>query len=95
MTIAVGSNDQTSTLWDLSSRTRVGNSFPVEHGVIPAPLFEPNGRLLIDYLANASEWPTDTPSWRRYACRIAGRTLSRAEWRELLPTRPYRPPCST
>jgi hypothetical protein len=37
-----------------------------------------------------------TPSsWARFACAVAGRTLSRAEWQEALPGRDYSPACAT
>jgi hypothetical protein len=54
---------------------------------------EPNGRLLINLLSNAIEWPTDTNSWERFACRAAERELTRAEWHDLLPNRAYQPVC--
>jgi hypothetical protein len=31
--------------------------------------------------------------WKRQACVIAGRELSRQEWEDALPGRPYRPVC--
>jgi hypothetical protein len=54
-----------------------------------APVFEPNGRLLIDYLADAAEWPMNVSAWERFACQVAGRNLTQAEWRAILPNRPY------
>jgi hypothetical protein len=57
--------------------------------------FEPNGRLLMIPLSNAFEWPTDVKSWERFACRVAGRDLTPAEWHDLLPNRAYRPVCQS
>jgi hypothetical protein len=57
--------------------------------------FEPSGRLLITELVSAIEWPLDRPTLQRFACRVAGRNLTREEWNDLLPDRPYRPVCST
>ena len=31
--------------------------------------------------------------WKRQACTVAGRELSRREWEDALPGRPYRPVC--
>jgi WD40 repeat protein len=90
---AVSSGDLTATLWDIASRKRIGNTFPVESGVIPAAYFASNGDLVIDYLAKATVWPTDQRAWVRYACQVAGRDLTRAEWSDLLPGRPYRHVC--
>ena len=38
--------------------------------------------------------PRFTPSsWARHPCAVAGRNLTRAEWNEVLPGRPYAPAC--
>ena len=42
---------------------------------------------------SASEWPVDRPTLQRFACRVAGRSLSRDEWRAVLPNQPYRRVC--
>jgi WD40 repeat protein len=80
-------------LWDVDTRKRVGSGFPTVPGWVPKIAFEPNSRLLISQLAGVFEWPTDRPAWERFACRIAGRDLTPAEWRDLLPNRPYRHVC--
>jgi WD40 repeat protein len=90
---AVTAYDPTATLWDLRSRKRIGNSFPIHQGAVPEPLFEPNGRLLLTYLSDGVEWPVDVHSWERSVCRVAGRDLTRNEWNDLLPNRPYRRVC--
>ena len=90
---AVSSSDNTASVWDLRSGTRVGNTF----GPYPIPnpyvLFEPNDRLLINLLSNAIEWPMNLNTWEQFACRVAGRNLTRAEWHDALPNRAYRPTC--
>ena len=90
---AVGAWDGTASIWDLRSRKRLGNPFPPYPGAIPSVVFEPNGRLLISPLSNAFEWPTDVPTWERFACRAAGRDLTPQEWHDLLPGRAYQPVC--
>jgi hypothetical protein len=62
-------------------------------GAIPSVAFEPNGRLLMTYVANAFEWPTDVRTWERFACQVAGRELAPQEWHHFLPGRPYRRVC--
>jgi WD40 repeat protein/class 3 adenylate cyclase len=89
----VSSADQTTTLWDLGSRKRLGNAFPIEQGSIPVSRFAPGGNLVIDNLTDTAQWPTDLRTWERFACQVAGRALTRAEWSELLPDRPYRRIC--
>jgi WD40 repeat protein len=93
--LAVSSGDQSTTLWDPAERERVGRPFPIQQGIVPAVTFESNGRLLIDELGKASEWPTDLRTQQRFACQVAGRDLTREEWRDLLPNRAYRSVCPT
>ena len=39
-------------------------------------------------------WDLDPEHWASVACNIAGRSLTRTEWHQYLPGRPYRPACS-
>jgi WD40 repeat protein len=91
--VAAGAYDRTSTLWDVRSHRQVGDTFPEQIGAAPAVLFEPNGRLLIYYDSDAAQWPMSVRSWERFACQAAERNLTRAEWRDILPTRPYMRVC--
>ena len=91
--LTVASNDATASIWDVKSLKRVGNPFPPRPGALPSVLFEPSGRLLLPYLSYAYEWPTDLPTWQRFACRVAGRDLTTQEWHELLPSRTYEHVC--
>jgi WD40 repeat protein/class 3 adenylate cyclase/tRNA A-37 threonylcarbamoyl transferase component Bud32 len=93
--LAVGSGDWSATLWDLATHERVGRPFTVQRGTVPIVTFESNGRLLIGELGRASEWPTDLRPQQRFACQVAGRDMTREEWRALLPNRPYRSVCPT
>jgi WD40 repeat protein len=91
--LAVSAQDATATVWDMRSRTRIGDAFPVAKGLIPQVAFEPSGRLLITELGSAIEWPLDRPTQQRFACQVAGRDLTREQWHDILPNRPYRPVC--
>jgi WD40 repeat protein len=90
---AASSTDQTATLWDLRARKRLGNPFPIEQGSIPVARFTPGDDLVIDNLTDTALWPTDVQRWMRFACEVAGRDLTRAEWNDLLPDRPYQRIC--
>jgi hypothetical protein len=35
----------------------------------------------------------DVRTWKRFACQVAGRDLTQAEWRDLLPQRSYQHVC--
>lgn len=91
--LVAGSSDQTTTLLDLRSRKPLGNAFPNEQAAITVPTFEPNGDLFINYLSSGEEWPMDLRTWERFACQVAGRDLTRAEWKDVLPDRPYHHVC--
>jgi WD40 repeat protein len=90
---AVAAYGGSAALWDVRTRRRVGDTFPVSAGVVPAVAFEPSGRLLITELGRATDWPLDRPTLERFACRVAGRDLTRDEWNNLFPSRPHRQIC--
>ena len=59
--------------------------------------FSPDGKLLAvaGVETRAMLWDVDPAVWRRRACAIVGRNLSREEWRLYLPPgTPYRATCS-
>ena len=59
--------------------------------------FSPDGkRLAVSGVESlAMLWDIDPAVWRRRACAIAGRNLTREEWRLYLPAgKPYRTTCS-
>ena len=62
-------------------------------GPRPAVAFKPDGRLIVGEFVSAIEWPLDRPTLQRFACRIAGRDITRAEWKDVLPNQPYRRVC--
>lgn len=91
---AASSVDQTATLWDIRSRKRLGNSFPIEQGSVPVARFASDGDLVLENVAATAVWPSDLQTWARFGCQVAGRDLTRAEWTDLLPDRPYRRVCA-
>ena len=76
------------------SRQQLGNSFAIEGGELKTvPLFTAKGDLLINYLGTATDWPTNLGAWERFACQVAGRDITPAEWADVLPNRPYQHVC--
>ena len=91
--LAASSGDQTATVWDVASRKQLGTTFPAVQGVVPVAQFAPDGDLVIAYLADAVKWPMDPRTWARFACKVAGRDLTAAEWDDILPDRDHQRVC--
>jgi WD40 repeat protein len=91
--LAASAADQTATVWDLASRTRLGTTFPTVQGTLPVANFASDGDLVISYLADAVKWPMDPRTWERFAYKVAGRDLTAAEWDDILPDRNYERVC--
>ena len=85
--------DGSTIVMDLPSRQPLGNSFAIEGGVVTGSLFTAQGNLLIDYVGTATDWPIDLGSWECYACQVAGRDITPAEWASVLAERPYEHVC--
>ena len=82
---------------DVGHRDRAGPrrraSRPARH---PGhPLFTADGKHLIASYetGRAYHWDIRPESLARHACQVAGRRLTRAEWAQFLPDRPYEPAC--
>jgi hypothetical protein len=60
------------------------------------PQFTPDGAYLfaITNAGRAYRWDVRPSSWARHACAVAGRTLTRAEWKAAPPERHYAPACT-
>ena len=95
-TLATGSMDGTIRLFDLRTQQPLGAPLPGLPNRPVAPLFTPDGAYLfaITDAGRAYRWDVRPSSWARHACAVAGRTLTRAEWRDALPGREYAPACA-
>jgi WD40 repeat protein len=95
-TLATGSTDGTVRLWDLPTQRPVGAALPGVPNSTVHPQFTPDGNHLfaVTNAGRAFRWDVRPSRWARYACAVAGRALSRAEWREDLPEREYAPACA-
>ena len=93
--LATGSDTGNLQLWDIASGQALGAPLPGGPNVAVLPFFTPDGtRLIASYQSGqAFIWDLRPESLIRHACRVAGRRLTRAEWREFLPGRAYDPAC--
>jgi WD40 repeat protein len=95
-TLATGGPDGTIRLWDLRTQRPVGAPLPGLPNRQVAPQFTPDGaHLLVIYGdgGRAYRWDVRPASWAQHACAVAGRTLTPAEWQDVLPQRDYAPAC--
>jgi WD40 repeat protein len=96
-TLATADLDDNVRLWDIASLRQIGSPLPGPQcgQCLSVAGFNPSGSQLVAVYANGAGlvWDTDPELWKQRACAVAGRTLTREEWQELLPGRSYRPAC--
>jgi WD40 repeat protein/DNA-binding SARP family transcriptional activator len=94
-TLLTGSADGTARLWDVGTRRPLGTALPVQPDSYAAATFSRSGSHLfaIPSDGDAVRWDVRPEMWKRHACVVGGRDLTRTEWREILPDRAYRRVC--
>jgi WD40 repeat protein len=108
-TLATGSTDGAIRLFDLRTQQPLGTPLPDLRTQQPlgTPLpgvpnhlvyhqFTLDGAYLfaITNAGRAYRWDVRPSSWARYACAVAGRTLTPTEWNDALPAHNYEPACT-
>jgi len=94
-TIVTAGSDGTTRMIDLASRAQIGPALPGIDNTGEFARFTPDGTQVIVVYDSGRGYVWDvTPSaWKRRACSVAGRQLTRTEWSTFLPDDPYRPVC--
>jgi WD40 repeat protein len=92
--LGVSGLEPVASLWDVATGTRIGPSLTAGSRKAMMDL-SPDGRrlLMTNGDGKGAVWDVDAESWARRACSLANRTLTRKEWEEFLPGRPYEPAC--
>jgi WD40 repeat protein len=95
-TLATAAADGTIQLWDVTSRKAIGPSVTVEQGAYLAAEFNPAGTHLFvtGEFQRGVRLDVREEAWKRRACAVAGRPMTRREWEAALPDREYRPVCA-
>jgi WD40 repeat protein len=95
-TLAVSGFESVAFLWDVATGTQIGPRLTAGSRRTSLDL-SPDGRRLLMAASNGegAVWNIDPERWKQRACAIANRALTRQEWDEFLPSRPYDPACAT
>jgi WD40 repeat protein len=100
--LVTAGNDGTVRLYDARSGQQIGTSLPVPGAALgtgPSSYlyvtFSPDGRTIVatDTAGRVWLYPATAVGWEAYACRLANRQLTRAEWSQFLPGHPYQQVC--
>ena len=83
-------------LWDVEAQEPMGSRLRVELDTFVSAALSPDGSHVFAVSTGLRGVRLVMPpeAWKRHACLVAGRELSRREWRDALPERPYRAVCS-
>ena len=94
-TLLTGSADGTARLWDVDTRRPLGTAMPIKPRSFVAAAFNRSGSdvFAVPSKGTGVRWDVRPETWKRHACLVGGRDLTRTEWREILPNRQYRSVC--
>jgi WD40 repeat protein len=100
--LVTAGSDGTLRLYDARTGQQIGTSLPVPGADLNSATssylyvtFSPDGRTIAatDTAGRVWLYPATAARWEAYACRLANRQLTRAEWSQFLPGHPYRQAC--
>ena len=94
-TLVTAGTDGQIRLWDRRSRRPIGTALPGPENLNAVAYFAPDGHHVLAVFADGRgyRWDVRPAAWQRQACTVADRRLTRAEWHDALPERPYAPAC--
>jgi WD40 repeat protein/class 3 adenylate cyclase len=95
-TLATSSADGTVQLWDVETQEPIGSPLTVEPDTFVSAALSPDGSHLyaVSTGLRGVRLAIDPEVWKRQACFVAGRELTRREWEDAVPGRPYRAVCA-
>lgn len=95
-TLMTAAADGTVQLWDVRTQKEIGPPVPVEPGSYLSAAFAPDGSHLfaVGEMGRGVRLSVDVEAWKRHACAVAGRAMTRREWDDAAPDRTYRPVCA-
>jgi hypothetical protein len=86
---------EVAKVFDLDAERQLGRDLPLRGGGTDRVQFSADGAILaVPTTGGITLWNFDTDTWQDIACQMAGRNLTRAEWKEFGPrTIEYRATC--
>ena len=95
-TVVSSGFDGQLALWDGESGSLLGGLALEAAGAPLAAVFDGETTVVTAVAADGSiyRWDSNPDSWVEFACAVAGRNLTDAEWRDTFGHRPYRQTCS-
>jgi WD40 repeat protein len=93
--LVTAAGDGTVRLYDAKTGQQIGTSLPIARELFTYATFSSDGQTIVATDASGQVWvyPATAVGWEAYACRLANRNLTRAEWRKFVPGHPYRQIC--
>lgn len=94
--LVTAGGDSTVRLYDAKTGRQIGVSLPISQTLFPYATFSPDGRTIVATDSSGQVWlyPATAAGWVAYACRLANRNLTRAEWAKFVPGHSYQVVCS-
>ena len=94
-TLVSSGTDGTVRLIDAATKTVAGVLPGAQNDWVDATTTPDGSSVYVAYGSGQGfDWSIDPAVWAKDACTIAGRTLTKAEWAQYLPSRPYAPACT-
>jgi WD40 repeat protein len=92
-----GAQDGGVSLWDATTLELLGTVYP-PHAGEPVPsgaqfIGDSHDVAIASYDGTVYRWDTDVDRALDFACQMAGRDLTEAEWEQYLPAQPYQSIC--
>jgi hypothetical protein len=88
--------DQTVQVYDMASRTRIGEAIPAAaaDGMVEGWLRPDGAAVAVNGPFGVLEWTLDPEALAAAACQLAGRNLTRAEWATYMTGQPFEQTCA-
>jgi WD40 repeat protein len=94
-TLVTAAGDGTVILSDVGTQKPIGSPIKLVPNTFASAALSADGSRLfaVSTRGQGISFEMSPEAWKRYACRVAGRELTPAEWDAELPGRPYQPVC--